>query len=107
MAGLAAVTRFPLVANVPGEADSARFLIGLEQWRRFGPRGHFIYGVVFSPGYYWLAAHWMRWWGEPVARAGVALAWLSALAAVLSAPLIYYLGRRCLPARAAAATAAV
>ncbi|MGH9491399.1 MAG: glycosyltransferase family 39 protein [Terriglobales bacterium] len=107
VAGLAAATRFPLIANVPGEADSARFLIGLEQWRRFGPRGHFIYGVVFSPGYYWLAAHWMRWWGEPLARAGVALAWLSALAAVLSAPLIYYLGRRCLPARAAAATAAV
>lgn len=107
LAGLAAVTRFPLLANAPGEADSARFLIGLEQWRRHGPAGHLIYGAVFSPGYYWLAAHWLAWFGVPVPRAAAALGALSAIAAVLSAPLIYFLGRRFLRRRAAAVAAAL
>lgn len=91
---LAAVTRLPWLTPV-AEADSARYLVGLRQWARFGPGARGIYGGIFSPGYYWLAArsgNWLRI--RTGLGAGHELAIWSALAAIATAPLIYFLGRR-------------
>jgi hypothetical protein len=57
IAAAALATRLPFVGLRYGEADCARFVYGLRQWLAGGPHQPEIYGAIFSPGYYWLAAH--------------------------------------------------
>lgn len=101
--GLAALTRVPLAGRSLGEADCARYLLGLHQWLRLGPGAPFIYAKELSPGYYALAAALQR---HTAASPAASLNAISLLAALLSAPLLDIIGRRlATPAAAAAGTA--
>jgi hypothetical protein len=88
---LTAVTRIPLAGRTLGEPDGARYALGLEQWLRRGSRAPFIYAKVLSPGYYALAAFWIT---HSSAQPVQVLELWSWLAALLTAPLLYLLGRR-------------
>ncbi|HUX67655.1 MAG TPA: hypothetical protein VMV31_09210 [Terriglobales bacterium] len=101
---LAALTRVPLSGRSLGESDCARYRLGLHQWLRQGPGAPFIYAKELSPGYYALAAALQRRSG---AHPAALLSALSLLAALLSAPLLYALGRRLASPPAAAAGAAL
>lgn len=94
LAALAALSRLWLLGSDPGEADCARFLIGLRQWMQAGPHAPAMYGSVFSPLYYWMAAHLTQAAGVAPLQAARLLNGLSALAAILTAPVAWALGRR-------------
>ena len=101
LAALAAVSRLWLLGGDPGEADCARFLIGLRRWAQFGPHAPAMYGSVFSPLYYWLAAHLTHGFGIEPLRAARLLSGLSAVAAIATAPVAYALGCRLVSSRIA------
>lgn len=104
LAALTAVTRLPFAGRSLGEPDGARYALGLKQWLRRGPAAPFIYAKVLSPGYYALAAWWSR--ADGLAPLAVLEGW-SWMAALLTAPLLYGLGRRCTSRGIAAAGAAL
>ncbi len=82
-------TRLPLVGRSLGEADCARYLLGLEQWLRQGSGAPFIYAKVLSPGYYAAMAAMVKLGlGRPESVMNAA----SFLAAVITAPLLYWIG---------------
>lgn len=88
---LAFLTRAPLAGRSLGESDCARYLLGLEQWLQHGASAPFIYGKVFSPLYYTVAAVIVRHSGwAPLTL----LCNLSLWSAVLAAPLVFWLGRQ-------------
>lgn len=91
---IAAISRLWLLGGDPGEADCARFLIGLRQWVRLGPHAPAMYGSVFSPLYYWLAAHLTHGLEIAPLQAARLLNGLSAMAAIATAPAAYALGCR-------------
>ncbi|MGH9413512.1 MAG: ArnT family glycosyltransferase [Terriglobales bacterium] len=99
---LAGATRLPLAGLSLGESDCGRYLVGMLQWLRHGPDSHFVYGKIFSPGYY-AAAVWA------VRHSGISaqslLVGVSVVAAVLTAPLLYWIGRRFCGPKAAMAGA--
>lgn len=106
-----AVSRLALLSPTQGEPDSARFVVGVWQWLRYGPHrpaGIFSYGYyhVLSPGYFALATALDQVfhpfpWNWPVL-----LNLLSAVAAIATAPMVYVLGKQ-LVSRTAARMAAV
>ncbi|MGH9467959.1 MAG: hypothetical protein ACRD1Y_11455, partial [Terriglobales bacterium] len=103
LAALAAATRLPLAGRSLGEADCPRYVDGVLQWLRRGPDAHWIYAKVLSPGYY-AAAAWL------VAQTHITphrlLVGASIAAAIVTAPMAYWLGRRfCGPLAAASGTA--
>jgi len=88
---LVAATRLPLLGRGLGEADAARYLVGLLQWQRAGRAAPFIYAKVLSPGYYALAAALTEGTaGNPQGR----LALVSLLAALAAAPVALAVGLR-------------
>jgi len=86
---LALVTREPLLGRSLGEADGARYLLGLEQWLIQGPGAPFVYAKVLSPGYYAAMAALVK---VGLGRPQVLMDAASFLAAVISAPLLYWIG---------------
>ncbi len=114
VAGIAAATRLPLLANRPLEPDSALFVIAAWQWIRFGPvlpAGLHVYTphyyALFSSGYLWLIAHAAEWMRVAPAKLPLLMNGLSAGCAIATAPLWYALGRRWLSNQAAAMAAAL
>lgn len=101
---LAALSRVAWEGRSLGEADGARYLMGLEQWLRFGPSACCIYAKTISPGYYALAAAWIRHFH---AAPRAVLDGISLAAALLSAPLLFLVGRRLVSEPAAGAGAAI
>lgn len=99
LAAAVAVSRLALLSPGEGEPDSARFVIGVWQWLRFGPHPPrhaytFAYYSVLAPGYFALVSAVERCFRPAPDRWPLLLNGLSAAAAVASAPLIYFIGRR-------------
>ncbi len=102
----AGISRLGLWSTRPGEPDSARYLIGMEQWLAHGPRAVMIYNQALSTGYYRIGMALGHFAGSLSGLAG----WLngvSVLAATATAPLAYLLGRRWLGRGEALAAAAI
>lgn len=103
LAVMAAATRVPLLGRSLGEADCARYLLGLARWLAGGGTSVGIYAKVLSPGYYGLAAWAVR--HSQWTALSLLNGW-SVAAAVATAPLLYLCGLR-LERPAVAATAAI
>lgn len=96
---LAAATRLPLLSPAQGESDSARFVVAVWQWLRFGPHAnssHVTYGYyhVLAPGYFALAHGVVNGLRISPANLSLCLNCVSAVVALLSAPLLYRIGSR-------------
>ncbi len=100
LVAVTAATRLPLLSAWPGEPDSAWFVIGAEQWRRFGPQAPQIYDRLFSPAYYWLAAK-LAAYAHDFQHLTWDLNLVSVLASLVLALLVWELGRRLTAAAAA------
>jgi hypothetical protein len=83
-----------MIGNYPGESDCTLFLYGIWRWLSYGPRALEIYDKVFSPGYYWVAAHLLRFAGTPPARFALILNCFSLAAGLAAGPLLYLIARR-------------
>ena len=89
-----AVTRLPLFGPFVGEPDSCRYLTGLYLWLA-GDRGnHLIYAKAMSAGYYSLMGTLVRLSHAGVHQYALITNGVSICAALLTAPIIFELGRR-------------
>lgn len=102
----AAATRLPLLGATQGEPDSARFVLAVWQWVRFGAHpaaGVFTYHYypVLAPGYFALTGTLATLFRVSASRLGLFLSALSAVAALAMAPLLFRIGRCFLPSAVA------
>jgi hypothetical protein len=94
LVGLVLLTRVPLWGSFAGEPDTARYVFGLRFWMEHGPEAPGIINRELSSGYYWLAAHLAALTGLDFADFPELLGAISLVAALLTAPALYYLGTR-------------
>ena len=98
---LVALTRIPLWGNFNGEADTARYVFGLRFWTELGPATPVIINRDLSTGYYWLSARLAAIFDVPFSELSWLLGAISVVAALITAPALYYLGTFVVSRRAA------
>jgi hypothetical protein len=92
------ITRGALLSNAAGEADTGLFLEGVWRWMKYGPRAGEIYGKNLSAGYYGLMVALVRMLHlhTELSRLPLLMNLVSLGAALATASLLYFIGRRLL-----------
>ncbi|MGH9507819.1 MAG: hypothetical protein ACRD13_12930, partial [Terriglobales bacterium] len=101
LAGLTLLTRLWIPGPSEGEPDSALFSLGAWQWVHHGAHAARVYDRWFSSGYYAFGGELLRVLHAPLAQVTSVLDNVSLGAALVTAVMVWMLGRRLLPASAA------